>query len=47
MTEPALERAIFFMIKTYLDSELITPEEVHSVLARVQEKVTQYNLQHH
>lgn len=46
MTESPLEGAIFYMIKVYLDSKLVTPEEVRIILERLQEKVAQYDLQY-
>jgi hypothetical protein len=35
MTREALENAILYMINTYLESELISREEVESILANV------------
>ena len=47
MTGSPLEEAIFYMIKVYLDSKLVTPEEARAILERLQEKVVRYDLQHH
>jgi hypothetical protein len=38
MTREALENAILYMINTYLESELISREEVETVLANVRNR---------
>ncbi len=42
MSGAALESAIFFMMRTYLDSGLITPEETSQMLKRLQERAKEY-----
>ncbi|UVS68113.1 hypothetical protein [Nitrososphaera viennensis] len=42
MSESALEGAIFFMMRTYLDSGLVTPEQANHVLQRLQERTKEY-----
>lgn len=43
----ALEGALFFMMRTYLDSGLVTPEQASQVLQRLEERTRWYCLQHH
>jgi len=42
----ALEGALFFMMRTYLDSGLVTPEQASQVLQRLEERTSWYCSQH-
>lgn len=44
-SESALESAIFFMIRTYMDSGLVTPEQADKMLQRLQERAYKYRSQ--